>query len=253
MRSIIDALEIGYRHIDTAQTYDTEAECGKAIARSGLRRGEVFVTTKISTENFGPGALVPSLQRSLEALGMEHVDLTLIHWPSPHDKVALPIYLEQIGEAQALGLTKMIGVSNFPIALLERAKVVLGGTKLLNNQFECRPYLQNTKLVNYCLENDISVTCYLPIARGALQGNASLEALATRRNCTVEQLALAYALARGLAAIPASGNRDRLASNFAAASIALDSSEMAVIAAQERGTRYIDFDWGPPGTEPGVH
>ena len=245
VQSILDALEIGYRHIDTAQTYDTEAECGEAIAKSGLKRDAVFVTTKISTDNFGPGALVPSLQRSLDTLGMDQVDLTLIHWPSPHGKIPLPVYLEQIAEAHAQGLTRMIGVSNFPIALLEQAKIILGSTKIANNQFECHPYLQNSKLVNFCLEREISVTCYLPIARGKLAGNAALEVLAARKHCSVEQLALAYALARGLAAIPASGNRERLASNFAASEIQLEPADMAVIAAEDRGMRYIDFDWAP--------
>lgn len=245
IRAVLDALEIGYRHIDTAQTYDTEAECGEALRVSGLGRDEVFVTTKISTDNFGPGLLVPSLRRSLDALQMDRVDLTLIHWPSPRGKVALEVYLEQIAEAQALGLTRMIGVSNFPIALLEAARTILGDTKIVNNQFECHPYLQNGKLVTYCLENDISVTCYLPIARGALAGNAELENLAARKQCTVEQLALAYALSRGLAAIPASGRKDRLASNFAAQEISLDAGDLAVLAAADRNVRYIDFDWAP--------
>ncbi len=245
IQSILDALEIGYRHIDTAQTYETEAECGEAVRASGLSRSDIFVTTKISTANFGPGDLVPSLQRSLDALGMDQVDLTLIHWPSPRGKVALPIYLEQIAEAQAVGLTRMIGVSNFPIALLQAARSILGETRITNNQFECHPYLQNSSLVSYCLENQISVTCYLPIARGALAGDPLLEELAAAKGCTVEQLALTYALARGLAVIPASARKERLASNFAATKISLAEHEMAIMAAADRGTRYIDFDWAP--------
>ena len=245
VEAILAALEIGYRHLDTAQTYHTEGECGLALRRSGLRRDEVFVTTKISTDNFGPGALLPSLRQSLDQLQLDQVDLTLIHWPSPRGKVAMPVYIEQIAEAQALGLSKTIGVSNFPIALLEEAQAILGDIKLVNNQFECHPYLQNHKLVNYCRNNDISVTCYLPIARGALAGDPALEPLARQKDCSVEQLALAYAMARGLAVIPASGRRDRLASNFAAAAITLDAADMAILASVDRGQRYIDFDWAP--------
>ena len=85
------ALDIGYRHLDTAQTYDTERECGVALRKSGLRREDIFVTTKISTDNFGPGALVPSLRQSLDRLQLEQVDLTLIHWPSPRGKVELAV------------------------------------------------------------------------------------------------------------------------------------------------------------------
>lgn len=245
IQAILDALEIGYRHLDTAQTYNTESECGEALRRSGVSRQDVFVTTKISTDNFGPGALLPSLRQSLDRLQVDQVDLTLIHWPSPHGTVALPVYLEQLAQAQALGLSRTIGVSNFPIALLAQAQVILGEVKIVNNQFECHPYLQNARLVKYCLENDISVTCYLPIARGALAGDVALEAVAERKGCTVEQLALAYALSRGLAVIPASGRRDRLASNFVAASISLDAADRAALAATDRSERQIDFDWAP--------
>lgn len=159
IEAILAALEIGYRHLDTAQTYDTENECGVALRRCGLTREEVFVTTKISTDNFARGALLPSLRQSLDRLQLDQVDLTLIHWPSPRGKVELAVYIEQIAEAQALGLTRMIGVSNFPIALLKQAQAILGDTKIVNNQFECHPYLQNDKLVNYCQNNNISVTC----------------------------------------------------------------------------------------------
>jgi len=180
MEAILAALEIGYRHIDTAQTYNTEGECGEAFRHSGLGRDEVFFTTKISTENFGPGQLVPSLRRSLDTLGLEQVDLTLLHWPSPHGKVPLTVYAEQIAEAQSLGLTRQIGVSNFTIALLGELQALLGGREIVNNQVECHPYLQNESLVRYCRAHDISVTCYLPIARGKLGGDRVLEPLALR-------------------------------------------------------------------------
>jgi len=245
MEAILAALEIGYRHIDTAQTYDTEGECGEAFRHSGLGRDEVFFTTKISTENFGPGQLVPSLRRSLDTLGLEQVDLTLLHWPSPHGKVPLAVYAEQISEAQSLGLTRQIGVSNFTIALLVELQALLGGREIVNNQVECHPYLQNESLVRHCRAHDISVTCYLPIARGKLAGNSVLEPLARRKDCTVAQLALAYGMARGLSVIPASGNRDRLRSNFEAQQVSLDADEMALIAGLDRGERYIDFDWAP--------
>lgn len=245
MEAILAALEIGYRHIDTAQTYNTEGECGEAFRRSGLERDAVFFTTKISTENFGPGQLIPSLRKSLDTLGLDQVDLTLLHWPSPRGKIPLPVYVEQIAEAQAHGLTKTIGVSNFPVALLNEAQALLGETKIVNNQVECHPYLQNDRLVRHCQEHGISVTCYLPIARGKLAGDAVLEPLAKSRNCTVEQLTLAFSMARGLSTIPASGNPARLQSNFDAQSLALTPDEMAIISGVDREERYIDFDWAP--------
>jgi 2,5-diketo-D-gluconate reductase B len=243
--AILAALEIGYRHIDTAQTYETEGECGEAFRLSGLKRSDIHFTTKISTENFGPGALVPSLRRSLDRLGLDQVDLTLLHWPSPRGKVPLEVYVEQIGEAQMLGLTRNIGVSNFPIALLDAAQELLGDIRIVNNQFECHPYLQNKSLVDHCRRTGVSVTCYLPIARGKLAGDPVLEPLARSKNCSVEQLALAYNMARGLSVIPASANPDRLKTNFAAQALELTEADMAIIGGVERGTRYIDFDWAP--------
>jgi 2,5-diketo-D-gluconate reductase B len=243
--AILAALEIGYRHIDTAQTYETEGECGEAFRLSGLKRSDIHFTTKISTENFGPGALVPSLRRSLDRLGLDQVDLTLLHWPSPRGKVPLEVYVEQIGEAQMLGLTRNIGVSNFPIALLDAAQELLGDIRIVNNQFECHPYLQNKSLVDHCRRTGVSVTCYLPIARGKLAGDPVLEPLAKSKNCSVEQLALAYNMARGLSVIPASANPDRLRTNFAAQALELTEADMAIIGGVERGTRYIDFDWAP--------
>lgn len=243
--AILAALEIGYRHIDTAQSYDTERECGEAIRQSGLPRADIFITTKIDMPNFAAGKLIPSLRQSLDTIGVDQVDLTLIHWPSPHDAVPLPVYLEQLAEAQALGLTKTIGVSNFTIALLKQAQAILGKGVLANNQVECHPYLQNRKLVDYCDSAGIPVTAYQPIAKGTLKGDPVLEPLAAAKGCTVEQLAIAFAFARGLAAIPASSNAGRLASNFAAQSVTLTEADLAAISTVERGTRRINPSNGP--------
>lgn len=238
--AILAALEIGYRHLDTAQSYDTERECGEALRRSGVSRDDVFITTKIDMPNFGPGKLIPSLRRSLDTIGVDRVDLTLIHWPSPYEQVPLAVYLEQIAEAQALGLTRTIGVSNFTIDLLTRSRAILGDVAIANNQVECHPYLQNRKLVDFCDAAGIPVTAYQPIAKATLKGDTVLEPLAAAKGCTVEQLAIAFALARGLAAIPASSNPDRLAANFAARDITLTADDLAVIASVERGKRRID-------------
>lgn len=243
--AILTALETGYRHIDTAQTYNTEQECGEALRQSGLSRREVFVTTKISTDNFDKGALVPSLRRSLDTLQLDAVDLTLIHWPSPNERQPLAQYMEQLAEAHALGLTRLVGVSNFTVAHLEASKAILGDLPIANNQFELNPYLQNKKLANYCTQNGISVTCYLPIARGVLAGDSVLEPIARRHEASVEQVALAFEFAKGFAAIPTSGKADRIRSNFAAQRIQLSAEEIAAIEAVDRGQRVINPVWGP--------
>lgn len=239
------ALDIGYRHLDTAQDYYNEREVGEALRRSGLPRTEVFVATKIAPRNFGPGLLIPSLRRSLAELAMDHVDLTLIHWPSAHEQVPLATYLEQLAEAQALGLTRTIGVSNFTIDLLTRSRAILGDVAIANNQVECHPYLQNRKLVDYCDAAGIPVTAYQPIAKGTLKGDPVLEPLAASKGITVEQLAIAFAFARGLAAIPASGKPERLASNFAAQQVELTPQDLAIIASVDLGTHRIN-----PATAP---
>ena len=243
--AILTALETGYRHLDTAQTYQTERECGEALRQSGLKRDEVFLTTKISTDNFAPGKLVPSLRKSLDALGIDRVDLTLIHWPAPNGALPLPVYLEQLAAAHAIGLTRLVGVSNFTIAHLRDAKAILGALPITNNQVELNPYLQNRNLVTYCKSNNISVTCYLPIARGRLAGDPVLEPIARRHDATVEQIALAFEMQMGLIVIPTSGKAERIKSNYAAINIRLAPEEIAAIEAIDRGERVIDPAWGP--------
>ena len=245
IEAMLVALDCGYRHLDTAQDYDTEREVGQAVLRSGLPRQDVFVTTKIATGNLGKGALIPSLRQSLDNLQMDQLDLTLIHWPSPNDAVPLPVYLEQLAEAQALGLTRLIGVSNFTIALLREAQNILGEVPIANNQFELNPLLQNKKLANYCIENGISVTCYLPIARGLLRTVPAMVEIADRLGATPEQVALAFELAKGYAVIPTSSKAERIRSNFLATELTLTDADMAAIEAVDRGQRVINPAWGP--------
>lgn len=243
--AMLVALETGYRHLDTAQDYGTEQEVGEAISRSGLKRDEVFVTTKIKTGNFARGKLVPSLRQSLDNLKVDRLDLTLIHWPSPNGEVALEVYIEQLAEAHALGLTRLVGVSNFTIALIEQAKKLLGAVPIANNQFELNPLLQNRKLANYCQSNGISVTCYLPIARGILGAEPVIRRIAEAHGATPEQVALAFELAKGYCAIPTSSKADRIRSNFDALKLQLSPEDMAAIDGLDRGQREIDPSWGP--------
>lgn len=243
--AILSALEIGYRHLDTAQTYDTERETGEALRRSGLPRDEVFLTTKISTDYFGEGRLIPSLERSLEAMQVGQVDLTLIHWPSPRGVVQLPVYLTQLAEAQKRGLTRLIGVSNFTIALIEEAEKILGRGTLVNNQVELNPHLINAKLAGFCTQRGISVTCYQPISKGRLTGDAALQRVAETHGASVEQVALAWEMTRGYCAIPTSGKPEHIRANFEATKLRLSEAEMAEIDGCNCGARHIDPEWGP--------
>ena len=238
------ALATGYRHLDTAQSYHTETEVGTALRNSGLPRGEVWITTKIDMANYGPGLLIPSLQASIDRLGLIP-DLTLIHWPSPNGKLPLPVYLDQIAEAKSLGLTREIGVSNFPVALLTEAVARLGKEVILTNQFELNPLFRNDTLARFCQAEGVLVTCYQPIAQGRISGNAVAAAIAARHGATPEQVALAWELAKGYAAIPTSGKAERIVANFAAQRLALTPDDIAQLDRLDQSPRSINPDWGP--------
>jgi 2,5-diketo-D-gluconate reductase B len=243
--AILSALEIGYRHLDTAQTYDTEREVGEALHRSGLPRDEVFITTKVAEENLGENQVIPSLERSLGALELDYVDLALIHWPARKGGPAPHVYLRQIADARERGLARHIGVSNFTIALIEEARSILGDGALLTNQIELNPWFRNRKLADHCTSRGIVVTCYEPLARGKVGTDPVLQRIAERHGATPEQVALAWELAEGFAAIPTSRNPDRIAQNFAAQQLILSSDELAEVDLLDRGVRSIDPSWGP--------
>ena len=243
---ILHALETGYRHIDTAQSYGTEGECGEALRRSGLKRSDVFFTTKVTGENCQPGRMVASLEKSRDNLGVDRIDLTLIHWPvGPSGAFDKSSMFDQLLDAQSRGLTRLIGVSNFTIADLEETKPLLGNAKLATNQFERHLYLQNRKLVEYCQANGITVTCYLPLARGASAGDPVVEAIAQKHGATPHQIAMAFSLAQGHVVIPTSGKPERVEENFAAKDIRLSADEVAAIEKLDRNGRQINPVWSP--------
>ena len=245
VRAILRGLEIGYRHLDTAQSYGTEPSVRDAIRQSGLPRNEVFVTTKVAQQNLGRGAFLPSIDESLMALGLDVIDLVLIHWPSIDPDVRFEDYMEDLGRIQDEGKARLIGVSNFPIALIERAETVLGPGRLHTNQVEIHPFLQNRKLVDFVQSHGIVPTAYMPLAKGRVAEDPVLREIGAAHDATASQVALAWLLQLGIAVIPASGNTDRLKQNFAAKDITLTANEMQRIAGLERGARYIVPEIGP--------
>ncbi|WP_432254769.1 aldo/keto reductase [Limimaricola sp. AA108-03] len=239
------ALEMGYRHLDTAQTYGTETETGAALRESGVARDSVFLTTKIAAEHLAPGRLVSSLAQSCARMGMDRVDLALIHWPAPNDERPLSDYLPQLVEAREAGLTRHIGVSNFPIAYLEQAEEIIGPDQILTNQIECNVMFQNRNLVEFCRSCGILVTCYQPIAHGAVTGAADLKSIAQEVGATEAQVALAWALGKGYAVIPTSSKPSRIAENFLAKNLRLSAEQISRLDAMPQKPRSIDPDWGP--------
>lgn len=242
---VVWALEAGCRHIDTAQGYDNEQEVARGIRDSGVPRSEIFLTTKVKPENFGPGQVLPSVRQSLDKLQTDKVDLLLLHWPSPHDEYPLEDYIGQFAEVFDVGMATRIGVSNFTRALLDRTIQLLGDRKVTTNQVECHVYMQNRPIVEHCNGLGIPVTAYSPLARGRVVGDPVLERIGKAHGATGEQIALAYLMAKGMIVIPSSGKKERIVSNFAARKIKLTESEVAEIATLDRGMRLVNGAWCP--------
>ncbi|UYU32699.1 2,5-didehydrogluconate reductase DkgB [Siccibacter colletis] len=244
--SVKNALEMGYRAIDTAQIYGNEAEIGQAIKESGVARNDLFITTKIWTENLSKEKLIPSLKESLEKLRIDYVDLTLIHWPSPGDAVPVEEYMQALLEAKQQGLTREIGISNFTIDLMTRAINAVGVENIATNQIELSPYLQNRKVTEWARAHGIHITSYMTLAYGKALKDDVIIRIAEKHNATPAQVILAWALAMGYAVIPSSTKRENLASNLNATTLMLDAEDMASIDVLDCNDRLVS----PEGLAP---
>ncbi|SPA17566.1 2,5-diketo-D-gluconate reductase B [Cupriavidus taiwanensis] len=240
--SVRNGLELGYRAIDTAQIYGNEAEVGESVAASGVRRDELFLTTKIWVDNYAPDKLVPSLEESLRKLRTDYVDLTMIHWPAPGNGVPLESFMTALAQAREQGLTRQIGISNFNIALTRQAIAAVGKEAIATNQIELSPYLQNRELVAFLQREGIHVTSYMTLAYGKVLGDPVIGAIAQRHQATPAQVVLAWALQLGYSVIPSSTKRENLASNLLARTLRLSEDDMAQIAALERNGREVSPD-----------
>ena len=248
-RGTLDALEVGYRHIDTAEGYGNEREVGRAILASGLPRAEVFLTTKVAPESFGPGQIRPHVDASLEKLGVDRVDLLLLHYPSIGDEYPMEDYVGQFAEVFDAGLADRIGVSNFTIRHIDRARALLRDRPLATNQVELHPFLANDPIVSHCEGLGIPLTAYSPLARGAVLEDPVIREIAEARGATPAQVTLAYLMARGFVVIPSAGARERIAENLGALGVSLSDREVARIRALDRNERQVDGPWCPAWDE----
>ncbi len=243
--AISTALELGYRHIDTAQLYENETEVGRAIAISGIARDEIFVTTKVWFDKLDRKSLIPSLKESLEKLAMPQVDLVLAHWPSPNNAIPIQEYMESLAEAKSQGLTKLIGVSNFTNAILQKAIDVVGAGEIATNQIEVHPFLQNKKVIEFARTKGIHITAYMPLAVGKVMDDPTLISIAERHKFGPAQIALAWLLQQGFAVIPSSTKRFHQELNLQARDIKLSEEEMNQIAMLEENYRIANPDFAP--------
>ena len=250
--SVTTALSVGYRAFDTAQIYDNEDEVGRAIATSGVARAEVFITTKVWKDHYAADRVVPSLKNSLAKLRTDHVDLTLIHWPSKDGAVPLADTLGALLEAKKQGLTRQIGVSNFTVALMQQAIEIAGPGQIANNQVELSPYMQNHTVADFADQHGIHITSYMTLAYGKVLHDPVLAAIAQRHQATTAQVALAWAMQLGYSVIPSSTQRVNLASNIEAQKLHLSDADMREIAALERGAREVNPETLAPVWDAGV-
>lgn len=239
------ALGCGYRHIDTAEMYGNEAEIGRALAASDVPRDQMFVTTKVWHDHLGKGEVRPALEGSLTRLGLDCVDLCLIHWPSPGGAVAVEDYMAELVEAQDTGLTRQIGISNHPIALVDRVVAAVGAGRIATNQVELHAYLQNRPLAEHCKARGIPMTCYVPLAKGRVADDDTMRRIGEAKGATAAQVALAFLMAEGHIVIPSSSNPARIAENYGALTVELDERDMEAMRALDRGERLVDGGFAP--------
>lgn len=243
--SVKMALEIGYRLFDTAQIYENENEIGSAVLESGIPREEIFITTKIWITNLSKDKLIPSLKESLVKLKTDYVDLTLIHWPSPNNEIPLEESIAALMEAKDLGLTKEIGVSNFPINELKKVIKLIGSEEIYTNQVEVHPFLQNKKLIEFCNDQEILVTAYMPLAYGKILQDQTLIDLGKKYDVSAVDITLAWLYQQDLIIIPSSTKRQNMENNLNFPEISLSKVELKKIAELDKGLRLANPDFAP--------
>ncbi|MFH8727159.1 aldo/keto reductase [Streptomyces termitum] len=229
------ALEAGYRSIDTAAVYGNEAGVGRALAASGVPREELFVTTKLWNADQGYDAALRAFDASLDKLGLDHVDLYLIHWPTPaHD--LYPETWRALEKLAADGRARAVGVSNFQPAHLRRL-IDEGGLVPAVNQIELHPGLQQAELRAFHAEHGIATEAWSPLAQGAVLGDPEITAIAERTGKSPAQVVLRWHLQLGNVVIPKSVTPARIRQNLDVFDFELTDAEMASIAATDRGLR----------------
>lgn len=243
------ALALGYQHLDTAAMYGNEQDVGAGLRASGLPRDTVFVTTKVWWTDLAAADLRRSAEASLNRLGLDHVDLLLIHWPNP--AVPLEETVGALNRARADGLARHIGVSNFPTALLSQA-IELSEAPLVANQVENHPYLDQRKVHAACRAAGMAMVSYCPLHRGGgLFEEQPIRAAAAAHGRTPGQIVLRWHVQQdGVVAIPRTSRVERLAENAAIFDFSLTEEEMAAISAlRGKGLRICDYAYSPQWDE----
>jgi 2,5-diketo-D-gluconate reductase B len=240
-RAVEQALRLGYRHIDTAEMYDNERDVGDGIRGSGVKRNELFVTTKIWPTHFAPRALERAARDCLVRLRLSEVDLLLLHWPNP--QIPLSETLGALDKVKRDGLARNIGISNFTVAQIEEA-VAISTEPLVCDQVECHPYLDQSKVMAACHAHGMAMVAYSPIARGNAKNDAVLARIGAAHKKTAAQISLRYLVQQNIVVIPRTSKVERLTENAALFDFTLGDDEMAEIAAlARRDGRLVDWSY----------
>jgi len=230
-RIVEQALRLGYRHVDTAEMYDNEREVGEGLRASGVKRNDAFVTTKIWPSHFAPLELERAARECLGRLRLSEVDLLLLHWPNP--QIPLAETLGALSKVKRDGLARHIGVSNFTVTLMDEA-LRLSSEPLVCNQFECHPFLDQSKLIAACRRHAMAVVAYSPIAKGSVRDDETLSRIGAARKKTAAQVCLRFLVQQNIVVIPRTSKVERLVENAAIFDFALKAEEMADISALAR-------------------
>ena len=238
-RVVEQAFRLGYRHVDTAEIYENEREVGEGLRASGVKRGEVFITTKIWPTHYAPRELERAARDCLVRLRLSEVDLLLLHWPNP--QIPLSETLGALCKVKRDGLARNIGLSNFTVALIEEA-LRATSEPLVCDQIECHPFLDQSKVIAACRSRDMAVVAYSPIARGNARDDELLQRIGAAHKKTAAQVCLRFLVQQNIVVIPRTSKVERLSENAAIFDFVLSEDEIAQIARLARpGGRLIDW------------
>ena len=241
-RVVETALDVGYRHIDTAQSYGNEKYVGDGIEASDVPREEVFLATKVARGSYGYDEVIETARDSIERLGVDYVDLLYVHWPSGgYDPQAT---LDAFDDLYQDDYVHQIGVSNFTPEQVTEA-IEAADAPVFANQVEMHPLLQQRELREHCADNGVQLVAYSPLARGKVFDVPPIEDVAAKHGVTEAQVSLAWLRQKGVTAIPKSANEEHLRENFRSVSLELDDDDIERIDAIDRDERIVDPGFAP--------
>jgi 2,5-diketo-D-gluconate reductase B len=241
--AVESALALGYHHIDTSEMYGNEGDIGAAIAASGIARRDLHVTTKVWHDHLAPEAIQRAFDASLDRLGLDQVDLYLVHWPAAD--MDLPAVLSTLMRLKDEGRTRAIGVANFTLPMLRQAIEEIGAP-IACNQVEHHVFLDQTPMLHYLRSKAIPLIAYCPLAQGQAAENPELARIGEKHGASAAQVALKWLLDQdGVAAIPKAGRAASQRANLDALSLTLDAQDRRVIASLPKDLRLVNPPFAP--------